>query len=141
MAKPKRGRLFLIKAGDGEQAETFTTIAGLRTKGLSINGESVDVTDSDSEDQMRELLEGGGVKSMTVTGAGVFEDEESQTILEQRVLTGSIDNYQVVFDGGRTYEGPFQCTTVDYAGEYNAEHTYNVTLESAGKIDVTPAGS
>lgn len=138
MAKPQRGRLFLIKAGDGATPEVFTTVAGLRTKGLAINGEMVDVTDSDSEDQMRELLDGGGVKSMTITGAGVFEDDASQTILEQRVLSGSIDNYQVVFDSGRTYEGAFQCTTVDYAGEYNGEQTYNVTLESAGKIDITP---
>lgn len=141
MGKPQRGRLFLIKSGDGQEPEQFTTVAGLRTKGLSINGEMIDVTDSDSEDQQRELLEGGGVLSMTITGAGVFEDDESQTLIEGRVIARSIDNYQVVFDSGRTYEGPFQATVVDYAGEYNGEHTYTVTLESAGKITIVPAGA
>lgn len=134
----KKGRLFLLKAGDGASPEVFTTVAGLRSTGLTINGESVDVTDKDSEDQMRELLDGGGVKSMTISGGGVFKDDTSQTLLESRALAGSIDNYQIVFDGGRTYEGGFQVTTVEYAGEHNADHTYSVTLESSGTIIITP---
>src|SRR5690606_13539475 len=105
------------------------------------NGEAVDVTDSDSVNQMRELLDGGGVKSMTISGSGIFEDDDSQTHMETKCLSGALDDYQIVFDSGRTYERPFQVTQVQYAGEYNGEHTYDVTLESAGKIDITPAGA
>lgn len=138
MGAPLKGKLFLLKVGDGEEAETFTTVAGLRTTSLSINGEMIDVTDKDSEDQMRELLDGGGVKSMTVTGAGVFEDDASQTALEEKALSGEIANYQITFESGRTYQGAFQVTNVEYTGEYNDAHTYSVTLELSGKITVTP---
>lgn len=137
MAGPKKGLLFLLKAGDGEQAETFTTVAGLRSTGLTINGETVDVTDKDAAG-LRQLLDGGGVTSFSVTGAGVFKDDASQTLLESRAIVKSLDNYQVVFDGGRTYEGAFQVTTVDYAGEYNGEHTYSITLESHDDLTITP---
>lgn len=138
MGAPLKGKLFLLKVGDGSTPEVFTTVAGLRTTSLSINGEMIDVTDKDSGDQMRELLDGGGVKSMTVTGAGVFEDDASQTALEEKALSGEIANYQIAFESGRTYQGAFQVTNVEYTGEYNEAHTYSVTLESSGKITVTP---
>src|SRR5690606_1159909 len=129
---------FLLKVGDGSTPEVFTTVAGLRTTSLSINAEMIDVTDKDSEDQMRELLDGGGVKSMTITGAGEFEDDASQTALEEKALSGEIANYQITFESGRTYQGAFQVTNIEYTGEYNEAHTYSVTLESSGKVTVAP---
>src|SRR5690606_2769365 len=139
MGAPLKGKLFLLKVGDGSTPEVFTTVAGLRTTSLSINGEVIDVTDKDSEDQMRELLDGGGVKAMAVTGAGAVEDDGAQTALEERALSGEIANDRIALASGRTYQGAFQVTNGEYTGEYNDAHTYSVTLESSGKITVTPA--
>lgn len=129
----KKGALFLLKAGDGASSEVFTTVAAQRTTSLTINGETVDVTDKDSTG-WRELLGGAGIRSMTISASGVFKDVTSQILLETRCMAGTISNYQIVYDGTRKYEGPFQVTSVEYAGEYNGEHTYSMTLESAGVV-------
>jgi TP901-1 family phage major tail protein len=136
---PLKGLLFLLKRGDGGATETFETVAALRSTSLSINGESIDVTNKDSLNQMRELLDGGGVKSMDISGAGVFTEDQTQIDVEDDALQGHLWNYQVVFDGGRTYEGPFQVTSVEYSGEHNGEHTYSVELESGGDISISPS--
>lgn len=139
MGTPKRGQLMLLKAGDGETPEVFTTVAMQRVTGLAINGETIDVTNKDS-DGMRMLLDGGNVRSLTITAEGIFGDDASQTVLEGRALDGSINNYQVVFDGGRTYEAGYVVTQMEYTGNHDDVHTYSTTLESSGDVEITPAG-
>lgn len=136
---PKKGLLFLLKRGDGQATETFVTVAALRTTDLSINGESVDVTNKDSPNQLRELLDGGGVKSLDISAGGVFTDDQSQIDVEDDCFQGHLWNYQIVFDGGRTYEAPFQVTSCEYSGEHNGEHTYSIELESGGDVTITPS--
>ncbi|HHX89260.1 MAG TPA: phage major tail protein, TP901-1 family, partial [Paracoccus sp.] len=46
MAKQK-GRLMLVKIGDGESSEAFTTLCGLRSKTMTINNSEIDVTTAD----------------------------------------------------------------------------------------------
>jgi TP901-1 family phage major tail protein len=47
----------------------FETIAGLRTKRLAFNSETVDITDADSAGRWRELL-GGACVHLQGTGVG-----------------------------------------------------------------------
>ena len=51
----EKGSAFLLKIGDGESPPTYSTIAGLRTTQLSVNGEPVAITNKDSGG-WRELL-------------------------------------------------------------------------------------
>ncbi|MET3436315.1 putative secreted protein [Sphingomonas sp. 1185] len=44
----EKGSAFLLKIGDGAEPPAFATMAGLRTTQLSINGETVVVTNKDS---------------------------------------------------------------------------------------------
>ena len=44
----QKGSAFLLKIGDGDQPPAYSTVAGLRTTQLSINGETVVVTSKDS---------------------------------------------------------------------------------------------
>lgn len=70
------GKDLLIKidqTGDGQ----FVTIAGLRATRISFNTESVDVTSLESQGGWRELLAGAGVKSASISGSGVFRDENT----------------------------------------------------------------
>ena len=53
----QRGKDILLKLRDAD-AGSFVTVAGLRTKRLAFNSETVDVTDADSADRWRELLGG-----------------------------------------------------------------------------------
>ena len=67
------GASLLVKVGNGASPEVFTTVAGLRDTSISINQETVDVTNKDSS-RVRTLLAPGGIKSFTISGSGVFTD-------------------------------------------------------------------
>ena len=56
----QKGSAMLMKVGNGGSPETFTTIAGLRSTSLTINNESVDVTNKDSSGK-RTMLAAAGV--------------------------------------------------------------------------------
>ena len=133
------GSSLLIKIGDAASPEVFTTVAGLRTKSLSINSETVDVTNSDSASKMRELLAGAGIISVSASGDGVFTDAAVHATLSTKALAGGIDTYQVIVPDFGTFEGAFQLTTLEFAGEHNGEATFSMALESAGVIAFTAA--
>jgi TP901-1 family phage major tail protein len=46
----------------------------------------------------------------------------------------NIPNFEIVIPDLGTYQGKFQITTLEYAGEYNGEMTYSITLESSGAV-------
>jgi TP901-1 family phage major tail protein len=69
----QKGKDLLLKV-DSDGSGTFITIAGLRTRALSINAETVDITHSESAGRWRELLEGAGAKSARLSGSGLFKD-------------------------------------------------------------------
>src|SRR4051794_23758659 len=76
----QKGKDLLIKIDDG--AGGFVTVAGLRTRQLAFNAETVDVTNAESAGRWRELLAGAGVRRAAITGAGVFKDEASDNHLQ-----------------------------------------------------------
>ena len=56
---------------------TKTTIGGLRSTSITLNDESVDITNKDSLGT-RTLLAGAGVNSLSVSGSGVFTDSAAE---------------------------------------------------------------
>ncbi|HSH44730.1 MAG TPA: phage major tail protein, TP901-1 family [Longimicrobiales bacterium] len=129
----KKGNDFLLKEGDGADPEVFTTVAGLRGTSFAINGELVDMTTKDSGG-FRELLDGGGLKTLSITADGVYlgPDEEEQTNLRDRATDGSLNNYQID-DGEETIEGAFQVVSFEQDGPMNEGQTFSITLESSGQ--------
>jgi TP901-1 family phage major tail protein len=129
----EKGSAFLLKVGDGAVPVGFTTVAGLRTTQLSINGEMVAVTTKDSGG-WRELLGGAGVRSVSVAGAGVFTGSAAETRLKVNALSGVLDDYRLSFESGETMTGRFLVTRLDYSGDFNGERTYTIALESSGAV-------
>ena len=129
----EKGSAFLLKVGDGAAVPAFATIAGLRTTQLSVNGEAVVVTSKDSGG-WRQLLSGAGVRSVSVSGAGVFTGSAAETRIRGHALTGTIEDYRLSFEGGGSMTGSFLVTRLDYAGDFNGERTYTVSLESSGQV-------
>ncbi|SDL01045.1 phage major tail protein, TP901-1 family [Paracoccus chinensis] len=129
----QNGRDLLIKmdmTGDG----SFATVAGLRATRLAFNADTVDVTSVASEGGWRELLGGAGVRSASISGSGVFRDEATDARARQAFFDGEVPRFQVVIPGFGTVEGPFQITGLEYAGSYNGEATYELSLASAGAL-------
>lgn len=130
------GRDLLVKVdltGDG----SFETVAGLRATRISFNAETVDVTSLESTGGWRELLAGAGVKSASISGSGVFRDASTDERARQIFFDGEVPQFQVVIPDFGVVQGPFQITGIEYAGSYNGEATYELTLASAGVLSFT----
>ncbi|MEZ5771620.1 TP901-1 family phage major tail protein [Defluviimonas denitrificans] len=132
----QNGKDLLVKldlTGGGQ----FTTIAGLRATRISFNAETVDVTSLESQGGWRELLGGAGVRSASVSGSGVFVDSATDDRARQIFFSGTVEAFQVIIPDFGIVEGPFQITAIEYAGSYNGEATYELSLASAGALSFT----
>ena len=81
----EKGSAFLLKIGNGATTPVYSTVAGMRTTQLSINGEAV-VTTNKGSGGWRELLSGAGVRSVSVSGAGVFTGSAAEARLKTNAL-------------------------------------------------------
>ena len=117
---------------------TMTTLGGMRSTSMTLNDEMVDITNKDSGSQ-RFLLAAGGISSMSITASGVFTDSTAETTLRSKFATSTFESYNVIVPDLGTYAGTFMITSLEYAGEYNGEATYSVTLESAGSVTFSAA--
>ncbi|MEC7668339.1 MAG: phage major tail protein, TP901-1 family [Pseudomonadota bacterium] len=134
----QNGKDLLIKVdltGDGQ----FHTMAGLRATRVSFNAEAVDVTSLESEGGWRELLGGAGVRSAAISGSGVFRDGDTDERARQIFFDGETPNFQVIIPDFGRVEGAFQVTSLEYAGTYNGEATYEMSLASAGALSFVAA--
>lgn len=132
----QKGSLVLIKVGDGAGSETFTTIGGLRTSRFSINNQSVDATNKDSG-AWRRLLDGAGIRSVSLSGTGIFTDSTAEETVRSYAFSNTIKNYKFFFANGDSITGAFQITSYERSGNYDGEETYALSLASAGAITFT----
>ena len=128
----QKGKDLLIKIGDGGSA--YVTVAGLRTRQVAFNAETVDVTHAESAGRWRELLAGVGVRRASISGSGVFKDEASDARMRQVFFDGDILAYQIVIPDFGRIEGPFQITSLEYSGDHAGEVTFEMAFESAGAL-------
>ncbi|MDE2363129.1 MAG: phage major tail protein, TP901-1 family [Hyphomicrobiales bacterium] len=128
----QKGKDLLVKVDDG--TGNFVTVAGLRTRRLSLNAGTVDATDSESVGQWRELLVGAGVRRASVAGNGIFKDQASDALVRQIFFDGDLRNWQIVIPGFGTISGPFQISSLDWRGDYTSEITFDIALDSAGAL-------
>ncbi len=133
----QRGKDLLVKLDDG--AGGFTSVAGLRTRQLAFNAETVDVTHAESVGRWRELLAGAGVRRASVSGAGVFRDGASDARIRQVFFDGTAATLQIVVPDFGTIQGLFQVTGLEYRGDHAGEVTFDIALESAGPLSFAAA--
>lgn len=128
----QKGKDLLLKISDG--ASAFVTVAGLRTRRIALNADTVDVTDAESAGRWRELLGGAGVRRASVSGTGIFKDQTSDLLLRQVFFDGLLRDWQIVIPGFGVLQGPFQISNLDYRGEHASEITFDIALDSAGAL-------
>ena len=132
----QNGKDLLIKvdmAADGQ----FTTLAGLRATRVSFNAETIDVTSLESQGGWRELLAGAGVRSVSISGSGVFRDADTDERARQLFFDGEAPDFQVIIPDFGIVQGKFQVTAIEYGGSHNGEATYELSLASAGALTFT----
>lgn len=104
-----QGKAFLLKISDGKTPPNYMTVAGLRENEMTIeNG------------------------SMTVRATGIFLGNEAESSVRSRALSGTVDAYEMSFEDGNKLRGDMLVQRLDYAGDFNGERNYSITLTSSG---------
>ncbi|MCO5063117.1 MAG: phage major tail protein, TP901-1 family [Rhizobiaceae bacterium] len=134
----QKGKDLLLKVDTGEP-DGYVTVAGLRSRKLAFNSQTVDITDQDSAGRWRELLAGAGVQRASVSGSGIFKDAQSDAKIREAFFAGEISGWQVIVPDFGTVQGPFQITALEYSGSHDGEVSFEIALESAGEVSFAEA--
>ncbi|WP_324697268.1 phage major tail protein, TP901-1 family [Novosphingobium aerophilum] len=129
----QKGSAFLLKISNGGSPATYQTVAGLRTTQMSVTGDAVVVTSKESGG-WRELLSGAGVRSVSVSAAGIFLGSTAEAKIRANAMAGTLDDYELSFEDGERLRGRFLVQRLDYAGDFNGERNYTLQLESSGLV-------
>jgi TP901-1 family phage major tail protein len=133
-----RGRNILLKISDGTSPGSFSTVGGMRSKTITINNETVDIT-TDDDAPWRQLLADSGTRSVSMSGSGVFQDDAAMNAIEDLVFSGQTQEFQMVFENGDIMQGFFQVSSLEHGGEHMAEQTYSMSMESATTVSLIRA--
>lgn len=129
----QKGSAFLLKISDGAAPPSYETVAGLRTTQMTVTGETVVITSKQSGG-WRELLSGAGVRSISVSAAGIFLGSDAEARVRANAMAGTLDAYELSFEDGEKLRGQFLIQRLDYAGDFNGERSYTMQLESSGVV-------
>jgi predicted secreted protein len=105
-------------------------IGGVRSKGLAVSGEPIDIT-SDDDAGWRKLDTISGQDSVNLTISGIDKDMR----LFEDFFAGNRTK-EVVFNfakSGGTLTSEFYLTSLSRTGEYNGAVTYDAELQSSGE--------
>ena len=109
-------------------------IPGVREKGVTLNGEPVDVT-SDDNNGWRELLADPAENQVEISLSGVTKDHR----LKVDWFAGARTRHaEVEYDDGAMIAGQFFLSNYTETGVYNDAATFEATLMSTGVVSYTP---
>lgn len=139
MAKQK-GRLLLIKIGDGEASETFDTLCALTTKSININNEEIDVTTADCTTpggkMWTEVLD--GTSRVSVSGQGMSKKDDAEARLATVALASPpVANCQIVVPNFGTFAGAFFVQGTGFGGDATGGVSFELSLASTGPVTFT----
>ncbi len=135
----QRGRDLLVKIHDGSASfedANYIVVGGFKSNGFDMNGESVDITNKDSGG-FKELLEGAGTVSLSISGDGVFVDDASFQRVHDHMLARTHPSCKIIVPDFAEYTGPFSIESLSLSGNDNEAVTYNISFVSAGAVAVT----
>jgi TP901-1 family phage major tail protein len=139
MAK-QLGRALLVKIDDG--AGTKNNLCGLNSKSLTLNNSSIDVTTPDCASPEGALYTEtlAGLKSVSVSGDGFFEDSTAEARMNTVAMANdNSTSFEIVVPDFGTYAGTFRIASLEFGGETEGGVTYSLSLESSGAVTFTAA--
>jgi predicted secreted protein len=109
-------------------------IPGVREKGVTLNGEAIDISADDSNG-WRELLADPAQAQVDVSLSGVTKTHtlKADWFAETRTKYAEIE-----YDDGAKIAGQFYLSNYAETGVYNDAATFEATLQSTGVITYTP---
>lgn len=131
----QKGRAFLLRVASGTSPTTFNNVTGLRATGITINGSPVDITTKSSAG-WQEWLPDGGVKSVSMTGSGIYDSNNTYLAAVQAAALagGDFVEAEIVSAAGDSYVGTWVVPTFTRNGPHDNAETFDVTLQSHGPV-------
>lgn len=121
-----------------------TTLVGIRTRGLSVSAEAVDVT-TDDDSGARTLLPDPGVVSAEISVAGITSDEvliaEILSGITGRTLKSATINLPSTLAVPGDVTGDFFVSAFEINGEHDGAVEFTATLQSAGALTYTASAA
>ena len=121
-----KGRSLLVKKGS-------TVLAGMRTKGVALNGEPIDVT-TDDDGGWRTLLSDVGTLSVDLSIEGITKDDTLRALIAAGGTSLMLTDITVEFLDGNGFSGNFFLNSLEETGTYNEAITFSGSLQSSGTI-------
>jgi len=120
--------------GDANANDTYTTIAGINSKSLTINNSPIDATTpvdgAEAGVIWSESL--SGLKQMTISGDGIFAGTTSLDAMNTLVLSASpIRNIKITVPSFGSYYGAFHVDSFEMGGETEGAVTFSISLLSS----------
>lgn len=115
-----------------------TTLAGVRSRSISVSNEYVDVTTDDSNG-WRELLADPGVRSVDVTISGLTTDE----VMIAAIMAANVSNevleatLPTALASPGNISGNFLVSSLETSGDHDGEVEFSVTFMSTGAVAYT----
>ena len=130
MNEARKGILFSVYVFEGGD---YRLLCGLQATSVTINQEGVDTTDNCSSGQWREMLEGAGVRSFSISGNGITRLPSAlsfllsiyfaQSHIDIKVKSGTLELYSTM-----------QITAFGNSASHNGAELFEITLESTGEV-------
>lgn len=118
----------------GTDSESFNCIGGIKSHSFALNNEAIDITNYKSG-EWRELLDKAGIRSVDLSGSGVFTDALNEQFMQDRAFDGKLVNFHVVDDEtGDFFFGLFKVTSQELSGEHAGEKSWTTAISSSGVI-------
>ncbi|QBX38670.1 hypothetical protein E4M02_11145 [Brevundimonas sp. S30B] len=139
--KHARGVKLLIKVGDGETPEVFSTYCSINAeRGITFTAGSNDqeVIDCDNPEQVAWLLREKTNLSASITGSGMLNTPDVEEFFDWLASPDS-RNVKVVIDvpsadGGVIFTGAFHCTEFSITGNRGEKMQASISLSSDGPV-------
>lgn len=110
-------------------------ILGVREKGITLNGEPINVTSDEDNGWQLLLANISAEDSVEISLSGVIKDERLRTDWFARTRTRTAE---ITYPTGSVLTGTFMLSSYSESGPYNDATTFEATLMSSGAVTFTP---
>jgi TP901-1 family phage major tail protein len=129
----------IVSFKDDAGSPAYQVVAGLKSRRIALNAETVDITNADSTGRWRELLDTCGVRSASISGDGVFVDDAGSEAVRDAFFENELRDAKILIPSWGTFEGKFKVSQMEISAEFNDAAMVSLTLESAGELTFTGA--
>ena len=137
----KLGNAMLLQVADAPDSDTFITIGALRATSITLNKATVDVTTKDGNG-WQDMMVGGGVKSASISGSGVFVDDAASAELANNIFGAESNSnwkFRLIHHDTNVWVGYFNVDSYALSGDANDAETFEVSLSSSDVTQYTTA--